>query len=215
MLEKNSYILIILKRLAILCLLFSSNLLFANVNNAEAGADNADEIFEPDGYESQQGNVDPEGWSSWFSNNIDYYFPHLKQTYDSASSAFSEQATNARNMPTNMANIFTKRLKEMGYSSGTASADTPSSTPTGGHSSSNAGHDSNKAPSAAPSGAPTSPPITIVMQDGNLAQMSGNDFLASTARARKNITQVNSDDNIRNVNLKLHSLYMSNSALSR
>lgn len=188
-----------IKNIIILLTLVFSNILSANENMAEIAAEHSDEFIEAELHTTQQ-NSEPESWYSWINNNIEYYFPNVKKVSNDAYVAAGDIKSNIQNIPTNVKENFIKRMQEIGYYTPVQSSGTNMQ-----------GRDSTQ------SDYTNIPQITIVMQDRNVAHMSGADFINAKIKTRKNTThiKINNDENIRNVNLKLHSLYMSNDALSR
>jgi hypothetical protein len=195
-----------IKNIIILLTLTFSNMLLANENIAEIAAEHSDEFIEAELHTTQQ-NLEPESWSSWINNNIEYYFSNANKIGNEAYVAGGVIYSNIQNIPNNVKENFAKRMQEIGYYTPTQNKDVNTQ-----------GNYANIPPVVTTQGNYTNiPPVTIVMQDRNVAQMSGEDFINTKIKMRKNIThiKINNDDNIRNVNLKLHSLYMSNYALSR
>ena len=188
-----------IKYIIILSTLTFSNIIAANENMAEIEAEHNDDFIEAELHTTQQ-NSEPESWYSWINNNIEYYFPNVKKVSNDAYVAAGDIKSNIENIPTNVKENFIKRMQEIGYYTPVQSS--------GANMQGIGSMQSNYT---------NIPQVTIVMQDRNVAHMSGADFINAKIKARKNVThiKINNDDNIRNVNLKLHSLYMSNYALSR
>ena len=194
-----------LKKLVIILVCLSSNILFAEENIGEIVAEHIEENFESDVHASLQ-DRDPENQPSWLNNNLDYFFPTLRES--SGYTALVQATNGLMSIPSGIAEVTSTRYQEYIFYT--------SSSKTKGNANNMQNNRTNS--SSQTSGNDTNvQPVTIVMQDRNVAQMSGDNFIAAKIRRRKNVTHatINNDDNIRNVNLKLHSLYMSNIALSR
>jgi hypothetical protein len=149
----------------------------------------------------------PADFQSWLNNNLGAFFSDM-------GTGIYKVGVNLVNLPTTVSNniaqtgldiynapIVTNIRNIIGSTPIKAPAPTTTSTP---------------APVTAP--APASEPIiTIVTQDKNVTSMPGGDFtrLVIKPSVNKSRDAINSDTNIRNINLKLNSLYMSNGALSQ